>query len=82
MIKRELTTAEVDAVTHRHAYHKPATPDVAANHEAIREIIKNAELECLRLIPAGRPASMFSTKMDEARMWANMALATAPTFGT
>lgn len=74
---RQLSESERSAVINRHAYHKPADDSVAAAHERVRELLTQVELELLALLPGpSRCASLVSTKLDEARMWANMALAT------
>jgi len=63
---------------HRFAYHKPPNETVAMLHAAMRDaaydlalIINDASVDC-------REKSIAITKVEEAMMWANAAIARAP----
>ena len=77
-VGRELSEAEVQAIKHRHAYHKPASGEVQQRHARVREILATAEIELMKILPEkSRGTSLVATKLDEARMWANQAIATS-----
>lgn len=77
MVGRELSEAEVQGIKHRHAYHKPASDDVQVRHQLVRDILSYAEIQLMKLLPEkSRGTSIVATKLDEARMWANQAIAT------
>lgn len=74
---RELSPQELATIENRHTYHPPKDDEARQAHEQIREILKDAEIKIHGLLPGpSRCASLFSTSMDQARMWANMAIAT------
>lgn len=77
-VERSLSDSEVQAIKHRHAHHPPVTSDVAEKHARVREILITAEVELMKLLPEkSRGTSLVATKLDEARMWANQAIATS-----
>ena len=77
MIGRDLSDAEVQGIKHRHAYHPPASNEVQARHQLVRDILTRAEIDLMKLLPEkSRGTSLVATKLDEARMWANQAIAT------
>ena len=55
-------------------YHSPG-PENQRTHEAIRERITETVLAVAELIPESRERSLFITKMQEAQMLANAAVA-------
>jgi hypothetical protein len=59
----------------RFSHHPPQNEDDVAKHEAIRETCLDAAVEIAAFIPASREASLAITKLEEAMMWANAALA-------
>lgn len=76
LAKRQLTDAEMADIERRHAHHPPQAPVITERHEAAREIMINATKRVMELLPErSREGALFMTKMDEARMWANAAIA-------
>lgn len=74
--KRALTAAETSDIERRHAHHPPQAPVIADKHQAARDIMIDATKRVMELLPERcREGSLFLTKMDEARMWANAAIA-------
>ena len=73
---REPTTKELADLKHRHDHHAPSVPAVARAHNAARALTTQYCASMLALLPEKcRETSLFLTKMDEARMWANSAIA-------
>lgn len=66
------------ALEHRFAYHRPATQARVDAHQTIRAAMLTAAREVERLCPEGREQSLAVTKLEEAMMWANAAIARAP----
>lgn len=62
-------------IENRFSYHKPTDVNTSVNHEEVRESLKSVTQKIIALIPAGREASVFVTKMEEAMFWANAAIA-------
>jgi hypothetical protein len=64
---------------HRFAYH---AADTAAkeDHAAVREACLRAALQIDALAPEGREKSLAITKLEEAMMWGNAAIARAGKF--
>lgn len=76
LMKRQLSEAEVADIERRHAHHAPKDAVVAERHKLAREIMIDATKRVMELLPErSREGSLFLTKMDEARMWANGAIA-------
>lgn len=75
-IGRTLSEAEVKDIENRHGHHAPKDAIVAERHKLAREIMIDATKRVMELLPERcREGSLFLTKMDEARMWANGAIA-------
>ncbi len=76
LIKRRLSEAELEDVVRRHSHHPPKDQIVAEKHAVARQAMIEATRQMLEVLPErSRETSMFLTKMDEARMWANAAIA-------
>lgn len=56
-------------------YYKPANPATALAHETVRAKIDWAGSVLVSLCPPGRELSLALTKLEEAMMWANAAIA-------
>lgn len=56
-------------------YHPPSTEAVAHRHVLIREATKYLGAVILKLCPNSRERSLAMTKIEEAMMWANAAVA-------
>ena len=67
-----ITQADLD---NRFAYHKPREDSTAHRHESIRFICREAAKAILSMVPAGREQALAITKLEEAMMWANAAIA-------
>lgn len=76
LMKRELSGVEVADIERRHAHHPPKDTVNAEKHKLAREIMVDACKRVMELLPdRSREGALFLTKMDEARMWANAAIA-------
>lgn len=64
-----------DDVDHRFNYHPPRNEEEVGRHENVRSELKWATKNVLEGLPPSREASLFVTKMEEAMMWANAAIA-------
>lgn len=62
-------------ITNRFEYHPPSTESVKNAHETVRATLLNATLDLGEFLPECRETSLFVTKMEEAMMWANAAIA-------
>lgn len=67
------TDAEIE---NRFRYHKPDA-DRIERHAAVTELMIETAKKIRDLTPAGRGQAVALTKLEEARMWANQAIATA-----
>ena len=67
------TDAEIE---NRFRYHKPDA-DRVTRHATVTEVLIETAKKIRDLTPAGRGQAVALTKLEEARMWANMAIATA-----
>ena len=63
-----------DDLIRRFTYH---APDFAAveKHEAVNAMTRSVALGLLDVVPQSRGLSLALTKLEEARMWANQAIA-------
>lgn len=59
----------------RFRYHKPKNSATETKHENIRAIVYESALRIDVLCPDGREKSLAITKLEEAMMWANAAIA-------
>ena len=59
----------------RFAYHPPKTEQVKAEHQAIRTHCSVVAEAFDEILPDGREKSLAITKLEEAMMWGNAAIA-------
>lgn len=64
-----------DELTNRFRYHPPTTESRRQKHQAVTEECLALALRLAEICPEGRGLSIALTKLEEARMWANQALA-------
>lgn len=64
----------VARVTNDFTYHKP-TPEKAAIHDAVSARFFDIAMWLVGSVPPGREQSLALTSLQEARMWANAAVA-------
>jgi hypothetical protein len=69
---RMITNKDLDD---RFDHHPPQDDNTVHCHETTREVLKEATHSVLELLPECREKSLFVTKMEEAMMWANAAIA-------
>ena len=74
MPKRSKPSADMDR---RFDFHRP-TGDKVAQHEACRASFKKFAAELDEHLPPGREKSLVMTKLEEALMWSNAAIARPP----
>lgn len=68
----------LDDLQNRFGYHPPNKPGIAEAHEFVREMCFDLAVVIDRIIPDGREKSTAITKIEEAMMWANAAIARNP----
>lgn len=70
-----------EEIAHRFAYHPPRDEAAVKAHERVRELLGKAAQELEALLPADRPReeALALTKLDEAMMHANAAIARSRT---
>lgn len=59
----------------RFQYHPPKDEQTKQSHEIVRQIMFDAAKAVNELCPEGREKSLAITKLEEAMMWANAAIA-------
>lgn len=64
-------------IANRFDYHQPRDEDTKRRHETVRMHCKAAATAILSETPEGREQSLAVTKLEEAMMWANAAIARA-----
>lgn len=63
-------------IERRFDYHGPAgDQDKIDRHHSVRDTFRMAALRMIDTIPPGREQSLVITKLEEAMMWANAAIA-------
>lgn len=68
----------IDDLENRFNYHPPKDDQTRMNHETVREcLLETAEI-IVSITPEGREQSLAITKLEEAMMWANAAIARQP----
>jgi hypothetical protein len=53
----------------------PADEARGEQHAKVREVLRDAAVDIVRLVPSGRERSLALTKLEEAMMWANAGIA-------
>lgn len=62
----------------RFNHHPPRTPETADAHGQVRELLRDVALVLDQILPNGREKALATTKLEEAMMWANAAIARQP----
>jgi hypothetical protein len=70
-----MTKVTNEELSNNHGYHQPVTDVTRRQHERVRELTLNVAKELNAICPASRQLSCALTKLEEARMWANAAIA-------
>lgn len=70
----KITPGTQEDIDNRFAFHAADTVK-REQHAAIRDACKGAAQEITKLCPASRETSLAITKLEEAMMWGNAALA-------
>lgn len=66
----------IDELENRFKFHPAETQEARDKHQHIRKTLRDATEEVVNVIPEGnREASLFTTHMDLAMMYANAAVA-------
>lgn len=66
---------EFFTLAHRFEYHPPKDAETRTAHERVRGHSRRLAEELDALLPEGREKSLALTKIEEAMMWANAAIA-------
>jgi hypothetical protein len=74
---RTPTPEELQQVDHSFAYHAP-TGTKGERHAAVRGTMLESARQVLELCPPSRERAIALTKLREAMMWANAAIACGP----
>ena len=62
-------------IRNRFGYHKPQNEEIVETHQYLRGVMQDTGNIFDRLLPESRAKSVAITKLEEALMWANKALA-------
>ena len=73
-MRTEITEATRKDLEHRFKHHPPIG-DKVQRHEAVRGNCMALAFTLVEMAPAGRELSLALTKLEEAMMWANAAIA-------
>jgi hypothetical protein len=65
----------IDGLDDRFKHHPPSTQEVADTHIEVRRLLSELAGRIDSLVPDGREKSLAITKLEEAAMWANKAIA-------
>jgi len=71
----ELTSDEAKLLEERFLYHNPSSDEIVRAHEFVSTATLKLARDLSSLIPNSRGLSLALTKLEEARMWANQAIA-------
>ena len=66
------TSADVE---HRFSAHRATTPELVAQHDAVRDACKKLAHALDRIVPPGRHKALAQTAVEEAMHWATAAVA-------
>lgn len=72
------TPDSISDLNHRFAFHAASRQEKADEHSSARAACRSAADVVDRLCPPGREKSLAITKLEEAMMWANAAIARNP----
>ena len=64
-----------DEIANDHAYHQPKCEETARRHERVRNLTVQCAISLRNTCPPSRQLDIALMKMEEARMWANAAIA-------
>jgi hypothetical protein len=64
-----------EEIANRHAHHAPKEKSTIETHAKVRNLVTLLAQELNEIVPEGREKALMLTKLDEARMWANAAVA-------
>lgn len=64
-------------INHRFSHHPPKNPEIVQIHESVREELRATANYLDQVLPEGREKALAITKLEEALMWANAAIARA-----
>jgi hypothetical protein len=70
-----MTPSIKDTFGHNCSYHPPTLEGTRRAHEEARDAIRTCGNKLLELTPQSREQSIAITKLEEAMMWANAAIA-------
>jgi hypothetical protein len=73
-MKYQPTQQELERMEHNFTYHKPKE-DQADRYHLLRTTVRRAADDVLHCCPDSRERSLALTKLEEAVMWANAAIA-------
>lgn len=62
-------------IEHRFAFHPATTEEKRDDHASVRQVCRRAADHINEVCPEGREKSLAITKLEEAMMWGNAALA-------
>jgi hypothetical protein len=65
----------IDDLKNRFGYHQPPDEVAVKKHQAIRQRMYETALVVVDSTPSGREQSLAITKLEEAMMWSNAAIA-------
>jgi len=65
-----------EQIEHAFRYHPPK-PEMVGRYQALRELARRLAVGIEELCPEGREKSLAVTRVEEAVMWANAAIARA-----
>ena len=64
-----------ETINNNYKWHPPTTSDVENAHDDIRSICRSTAEHLVEYCPKSRELSIALTKVEEAMMWANAAIA-------
>lgn len=67
--------SSVQDIEHRFAFHAATTQEKRDEHTSVRAACRDLALRVQQDVPEGREKALALTKIEEAMMWANAAIA-------